>query len=267
MPGELSGVRTARTAAFTLIELPVVRKRKRSAFTLIELLVVIAIIALLVSILMPSLTKARRLANRAVCAAHLKQWGSMIWLYASENSEALPPSGGHSYEIYEVHGPTFRALMEPYGLCRQFAFCTESWIPPEQQADAYATNGYANWGYSYHAYRGGGWAPNPMSGPRRITDNNIEDTDYPAVLIADASSYHSMTNWTPYGPPFLFCHTNHPDYNRAGAGVNMYDYRQMYIALGTNNCYTDGHVTWIDFDDLDQSKHIISHWKYNFHWE
>jgi prepilin-type N-terminal cleavage/methylation domain-containing protein/prepilin-type processing-associated H-X9-DG protein len=46
--------------------------RTKKAFTLVELLVVIAVIALLLAILLPSLNKARELANRIVCGQHLK---------------------------------------------------------------------------------------------------------------------------------------------------------------------------------------------------
>jgi len=60
------------------------RARKR-AFTLIELLVVIAIIALLMGILMPALSKARKLARGAVCRAHLRQWATTFHLYTTEN--------------------------------------------------------------------------------------------------------------------------------------------------------------------------------------
>ena len=54
-------------------------------FTLIELLVVVAIIALLVSILLPSLRQARELARRAVCQANLHHVGSAVQMYATEN--------------------------------------------------------------------------------------------------------------------------------------------------------------------------------------
>jgi len=61
-----------------------------SAFTLIELLVVIAIISLLVSILLPSLNRAKELANRAVCASHLRSIGLGINVYVDDYDEHLP---------------------------------------------------------------------------------------------------------------------------------------------------------------------------------
>lgn len=57
----------------------------RSAFTLIEVLVVVAIIALLVSILLPSLSRAREQARRAVCAGRLHNMGVAVQSYAHSN--------------------------------------------------------------------------------------------------------------------------------------------------------------------------------------
>jgi prepilin-type N-terminal cleavage/methylation domain-containing protein len=55
-------------------------------FTLIELLVVVAIIALLLSILMPSLSKARELASRVACATNLKAAAVAHHMYAHDNA-------------------------------------------------------------------------------------------------------------------------------------------------------------------------------------
>jgi prepilin-type N-terminal cleavage/methylation domain-containing protein len=65
-------------------------RRRRVAFTLIELLVVIAIISLLVSILLPSLKKAKSLALSSVCGSQLHTLSVSTAIYTNENNDLLP---------------------------------------------------------------------------------------------------------------------------------------------------------------------------------
>ena len=62
---------------------------KRSGFTLIELLVVIGIIALLISIMMPSLSEVRRQSKRTVCLGNLQQIGTAIRAYLHNNRDTF----------------------------------------------------------------------------------------------------------------------------------------------------------------------------------
>lgn len=63
----------------------------RHGFTLIEVLVVVAIIALLITILLPSLTRARYQAQATVCLGNLRQLGIGVIAYANTFNEYIPP--------------------------------------------------------------------------------------------------------------------------------------------------------------------------------
>ena len=74
--------------------------RKHQGFTLVELLVVIGIIALLIAILMPALSRARKQAAGAACMSNMRQIMIATMMYVNENKGWLPYTGwgdGHNW--------------------------------------------------------------------------------------------------------------------------------------------------------------------------
>ena len=90
-------------------------KSSRVGFTLVELLVVIGIIALLISILLPALSKARKQAMIITDLSNMRQVGLAVNMYANDNKGRLPGGYGnaggymHSHEIVRqrLYGETF----------------------------------------------------------------------------------------------------------------------------------------------------------------
>lgn len=66
------------------------RSDTRRGFTLVELLVVIGIIALLISILLPSLNRAREAAKTVKCSANLRSLGQGLQIYLQDNKGMMP---------------------------------------------------------------------------------------------------------------------------------------------------------------------------------
>ena len=96
-------------------------------FTLVELLVVIGIIALLISILLPSLAKAREAANRIKCASNQRSVGQAILMFANDNKGRIPAS-----QMTKFNGPywgewmalsDYLALVDRYGASPRLFEC------------------------------------------------------------------------------------------------------------------------------------------------
>jgi len=84
---------------------PAMHSRPGRAFTLVELLVVIGIIALLISILLPTISRSRAQAARVVCATQMRDLVSATVMYASENKGWLPEYRGYDKDITKWTSP------------------------------------------------------------------------------------------------------------------------------------------------------------------
>ena len=163
-------------SCFTSQRIVAARSRTRvrpvtAGFTLVELLVVIGIIALLISILLPSLNSARESAKSVVCAGqNLRSVGQITHLFANDNEGTLPH--GQAISIIPwgiggaIYGGHFLDFIDTYGMSEEQMICPS--------IAASGITGQAGGGIGYLAYTGSdvnGVAYPPLPGPGGVQES------------------------------------------------------------------------------------------------
>jgi prepilin-type N-terminal cleavage/methylation domain-containing protein len=161
-------------------------RRKRQAFTLVELLIVIAILALLVGILMPSLNKAKAMAKRTKCLTNLHGVAVGMRMYLDNNDEIMPVAA-QMPSLNLTTDPRIADVLAPYLSNPEVLHC-----PADTEKNYFESEGSS---YEYHSMLGG----------RKVSDSFLTRRfgERYVPVMHDYETFHGEPN-TPGAMNYLF---------------------------------------------------------------
>jgi len=177
-----------------------------AGFTLVELLVVIGIIAVLISILLPSLAKARQQANAVTCQSNLRQIGLVYQMYVQENKgvgtyqpfavKPTPAGDTSAYMYWFAQGDTVGTTTTytySNGLLTQYLPDPRVVDCPEFNPDITLTSTYGNLARMSYGY--GGYSSYFTTGQTAGKFATIEDPSQ-TFALADSVAVYTGTPHT-----------------------------------------------------------------------
>lgn len=258
--------------------------RRVRGFTLIELLVVVAIIALLVAILLPTLSRAKAQARMAVCKSNLREYGKACAYYLADYRDVFPPHVHHWENSLDGHGyPHWYNLLDYYWFGEFIRPDHETQASDDQLRLARCPDlqdrrqdGRSDWewaynhryiGYGYNAYWLGlyAWGEGvsdlwPNAETHRWT--KVTDVKQPAQCIQFADSSPADYEGGMYSSTLMY-----PFIAKLGEGVSTRHFatgntvrcryrRVFWYPNGLGNiCYVDGHVDDRRSEDVNDIIH------------
>ncbi len=212
-----------------------VNRRNARGFTLIEVLVVVAIIALLISVLLPSLNHARMRSKAVVCSHNLKQLGLGALQYAQEHREYVPPVDVTKLEADYTVGEgsdNMRAYYPKYGRDLKLWVCPGANNIVRKPEDLQNTYTQGLGGQVGTAYEYIPWMYNVVYRPG----------EYPRYKLASKPDWRMLRlSHVKSAAMLCFIHDN----DDRGQNWEPDDKDPHALLAGGNMAFADGHAGWI----------------------